>query len=41
MEQDLTKIIHELSIHETQLKTELDQLTTRTKVTFRKQPEQR
>ena len=31
MEQDLTKIIHELSVHETQLKTELDQLTTKTK----------
>ena len=32
MEQDLTKIIHDLSVHETQLKSELDQLTTRTKV---------
>ena len=32
MEQDLTKIIHELSSHESQLKAELDQLTTRTKV---------
>ena len=32
MEQDLTKIIHELSVHETQLKTELDQLTTITKL---------
>lgn len=32
MEQDLTKIIHELSSHESQLKGELDQLTTRTKV---------
>ena len=32
MEQDLTKIIHELSVHETQLKSELDQLTTRTKL---------
>ena len=31
MEQDLTKIIHELSVHETQLKSELDQLSTRTK----------
>ena len=32
MEQDLTKIIHDLSSHESQLKAELDQLTTRTKV---------
>lgn len=32
MEQDLSKIIHELSSHESQLKAELDQLTTRTKV---------
>lgn len=32
MEQDLTKIIQELSIHETQLKSELDQLTTRAKL---------
>ena len=31
MEQDLTKIIQELSVHETQLKSELDHLTTRTK----------
>lgn len=31
MEQDLSKIIHELSSHESQLKAELDQLTTRTK----------
>lgn len=31
MEQDLTKIIHELSSHESQLKSELDELTTRTK----------
>ena len=32
MEQDLSKIIHDLSSHESQLKAELDQLTTRTKV---------
>ncbi len=31
MEQDLTKIIHELSVHETQLKSDLDQLTAKTK----------
>ena len=31
MEQDLTKIINELTSHESHLKAELDELTTRTK----------
>lgn len=31
MEQDLTKIIRELSDHETRLKSELDELTSRTR----------
>jgi Na+-translocating ferredoxin:NAD+ oxidoreductase RNF subunit RnfB len=32
MEHDFSKIIQELSSHETQLKVELDQLTSRTKI---------
>ena len=31
MEQDLTKIINDLTSHESHLKTELDELTSRTK----------